>query len=92
LALPRRRRVVFFVAVAAYRVEAAFFVDAVPARPAEATVLFVAVPAYRVEAAFFVDAVPARCVVFFVMARCVVFFDAAARPDEATFLAFFSGM
>jgi hypothetical protein len=36
--------------------------------------------------------VAARCVVFFVMARCVVFFDAAARPDEATFLAFFSGM
>jgi hypothetical protein len=36
--------------------------------------------------------VAARCVVFFVAARCVVFFDAAARPDEATFLAFFSGM
>jgi hypothetical protein len=36
--------------------------------------------------------VAARCVAFFVAARCVVFFDAAARPDEATFLAFFSGM
>jgi hypothetical protein len=34
-----------------------------------------------------------RRVVFFGAARCVVFFDAVpARPDEATFLAFFSGM
>jgi hypothetical protein len=37
--------------------------------------------------------VAARCVVFFVAARCVAFFDAVpARPDEATFLAFLSGM
>jgi hypothetical protein len=36
--------------------------------------------------------VAAWCVVFFVAVRCIAFFDAAARPDEATLLAFFSGM
>jgi hypothetical protein len=51
--LPARRRVVFFVAAPACRLEATFFVDAV-ARPAEAADLFDATPLRSAEAARFV--------------------------------------